>query len=416
MSHPDPAPQNSMVWPYRADLPQRWALNRAKYLSRGGRVRLEEDVRAFLAGSHNEGDMGRFYFFCLLLDQLIKEGLQGDVAELGVYKGNTASLLANIARQIGGTAYLFDTFEGFDRADLQGVDAGKKVEFEDTSLEAVRALVGYDNVHFVRGRFPDSAAQIPQDLSFCVVHIDCDLYAPMRSGLEYFYPRLLPGGFLVLHDYSSLVWDGAEKAIDEFFADKPEPLVPLTDGAGSVVVRKTRLADHTSNWLIRRKRSVFDRGWVDASPGGLDELLESGWSAVEAWGVWGLGELHRLKLFLPYTAPYGVNIEADVTSVLMGERTSQQIDVEVAGEKLATWTFSLDNNRALRTFQIPAEMVGSKTAIFVDFRPRSVATPIELDPSALDDRQLGLGLYRLRQSPARPEAPPETTEGEDTSA
>jgi O-methyltransferase len=65
----------------------------------------------------------------------------------------------------------------------------------------------------------------------------------MKSGLEFFYPRLTPGGFLVLHDYSSLEWDGAEKAIDEFLADKPERVIPIPDKSGTVVLRKIRGVD-----------------------------------------------------------------------------------------------------------------------------------------------------------------------------
>lgn len=184
--------------------------------------------------------MARFFFFCLVCDQIEKEGLKGDLAELGVYKGNTAILLATLARRIGATAYLLDTFGGFDASDLQGIDSDKRMEFEDTSLGAVRSLVGEANVRFVAGHFPASSGQIPADRRFCLVHLDCDLYAPFSAALAYFYPRLVPGGFLVMHDYLSLHWNGAEQAVDEFFADKPEAIIPIPDGAGTVVVRKCR--------------------------------------------------------------------------------------------------------------------------------------------------------------------------------
>jgi hypothetical protein len=233
-------------WPYRADCPQRYSDQYRRYLAQGGLVRLQEDVTPFVNGGHG-GDMGRFYFFCLVLDQLKKEGVTGDVVELGVYKGHTATLLASIARRLGTTAYLLDTYEGFHADDLTGIDANKTPEFADTSLEAVRALVGEDNVRYVKGRFPGSALQIPEDALFSVVHIDCDLYEPISAGLQYFYPRLVPGGFLIVHDYSSLCWDGTERAVDEFFADKPECLVPLTDSAGSVVIRKSRPRSHHGN-------------------------------------------------------------------------------------------------------------------------------------------------------------------------
>ena len=77
-------------------------------------------------------------------------------------------------------------------------------------------------MQYVQGFFPKSTDQIADNLKFCLVHIDCDLYSPAISALEYFYPRMVPGGFIVIHDYSSLGWSGAERAVDEFFADKVE--------------------------------------------------------------------------------------------------------------------------------------------------------------------------------------------------
>lgn len=91
-------------WPYRADPPGRYWGAGHVYQARGGQVRLEDDIRGFIAHGQNEGDISRFYFFCLAFDQLIKEGVRGDVAELGTYQGNTASMLATMARRMGSTA------------------------------------------------------------------------------------------------------------------------------------------------------------------------------------------------------------------------------------------------------------------------------------------------------------------------
>jgi hypothetical protein len=48
----------------------------------------------------------RFYFLTLACDQVAKEGIPGAFAELGVYKGNTAFILAQTARQLGRVTYL----------------------------------------------------------------------------------------------------------------------------------------------------------------------------------------------------------------------------------------------------------------------------------------------------------------------
>lgn len=225
---------------YVAYKPDRYSDKYDIYLKRVGRDIVPGIKKFFFDNKlRNSGDLTRYYFLNLVIDQILKENVKGDLAELGVFKGNTAFLLAETAARIGTTAYLFDTFQGFAEDDLKGVDEGKvDYSFKNNSLAAVRSLVGDQNVKYVQGYFPDTTAQIPDNLSFCLVHIDCDLYAPFCAALRYFYDRLAPGGFLIMHDYSSLHWDGAEKAVDEFFAGKPEKVVPIPDKSGTAVIRK----------------------------------------------------------------------------------------------------------------------------------------------------------------------------------
>lgn len=229
------------IWPgtYIAYAPDRYSSNHAAYLRRGGEFDTRY-VENYIRGNetNNSGDLPRYFGLAIICDQIVKEGLNSDIAELGVYKGNTAILLAALARKLGSTAYLFDTYEGFDAADLVGIDANKSKIFTDTTLESVRSVVGEQNVRYVKGHFPGSTFDLPPDLRFCLVHIDCDLYAPIKAALQYFYPRLINGGFLVMHDYAGLYWNGAEKAIDEFFSDKPERLIPIPDKSGTAVIRK----------------------------------------------------------------------------------------------------------------------------------------------------------------------------------
>lgn len=393
--------QMPIRWPYRADRPQRYLGNYELYKRIGGRVDLEELVKGFVSGGVNQGDMARFYFFCLAFDQIVKEDLQGDLAELGVYKGNTATLLATIARARGTKAYLLDTFTGFDKKDITGVDsAARETAFSDTTLESVRALVGEENVCYVRGYFPETAAQLPADGRYCLVHIDCDLYAPILSALEYFYPRMVPGGYLIVHDYSSLHWNGAEKAVDEFFASKPEPVIPLPDGAGSVVIRKLRSAAPNDNWLMRKRASLLRKEWVSAGNGGIRELLGTGWSGPENWGVWGVGDAHVLHLVLHPPLPNTLELEVDVHVLLTGSRTSQQIDVCVAGDRLVTWEFTQANNRGVRRVSIPLDLLSGADRcggeLTVTLRPRETESIRQLLPTSQERRSLSLALHRLR--------------------
>ncbi|MGH2509976.1 MAG: TylF/MycF/NovP-related O-methyltransferase, partial [Ktedonobacteraceae bacterium] len=124
--------------------------------------------------------------------------------------------------------HLFDTFEGLPEPDDTDAEfrMGKfeKGQFS-CSLQSVRNYVGNEaNVHFHRGLFPSSAECVVGE-KFSFVHSDVDLYESTRSVLEFFYPRMIPGGVIVSHDYFSC--QGPRKAFDEFFSGLPEPLIEL---------------------------------------------------------------------------------------------------------------------------------------------------------------------------------------------
>jgi hypothetical protein len=190
--------------------------------------------------TNNGGDFTRFYAIYQNIRLTMMAHVPGDFVELGVYKGNSAAILSYFARHHKRTVYLYDTFEGFDPRDFKGEDAHRSAKhFSDTSLEKVRALVGEDSVAYIKGFFPASLAKAAPPEQIAVAHIDCDLYEPMKAGLEVFYPRMSPGGLLFLHDYGSGEWPGATRAVDEFFSDKPERPVVLPDKSGTALVRVT---------------------------------------------------------------------------------------------------------------------------------------------------------------------------------
>lgn len=182
--------------------------------------------------SNNRGDWTRLFFLISAVRDLERRGVQGAIAELGVYRGASARVLHDLVP--GRELYLFDTFEGLDLRDLEpGVPAG----LFKCSLDRVRRFVGNDpKVHYCPGYFPQTAAMVPESERFAVVHLDMDLYQPTKAACEFFYPRLEPGGLLIVHDYHSGVWPGVQRALDEFLADKPERPVVIPDKSGTAVV------------------------------------------------------------------------------------------------------------------------------------------------------------------------------------
>ena len=63
--------------------------------------------------------------------------------------------------------------------------------------------------------FPETAAAV-EDRTFSVVHIDSDTYSSYVAAFDFFVPRLVPGGWIVLDDYGFTTCPGATRATDEF--------------------------------------------------------------------------------------------------------------------------------------------------------------------------------------------------------
>jgi O-methyltransferase len=175
----------------------------------------------------------------LVSNEINNKNLQGNVAELGVYKGKFARYI-NLyfpERKL----YLFDTFEGFDERDVhvekkEGFSSGLQ-NFADTSIESVLKLMPHkENCIPVKGFFPESAKNVEDHFVF--VSIDADLYEPIYEGLKFFYPLLVPGGYLFVHDFNNDHYPGTRKAVEKFCVEKNISFVPLPDLAGSAIICK----------------------------------------------------------------------------------------------------------------------------------------------------------------------------------
>jgi O-methyltransferase len=179
------------------------------------------------------GDPVRYRTIALALESLEREGVKGAIAEVGVYKGDTSRFLRLAAP--GRRLYLFDTFQGFPQQDLKGRDE----RFRDTSVDFVRRRIGDDtNVVFRQGYFPETTQGL-EDEQFAFVLLDLDLFAPMLAGLEFFYPRLSPGAFLMLHDYTNPESEHAvSRAASQFLVGRPERLIAIPDRWGTALLRK----------------------------------------------------------------------------------------------------------------------------------------------------------------------------------
>jgi O-methyltransferase len=192
-----------------------------------------------------------------------QRGVAGAFAECGVWRGGSVLTMILVLQGLGvddRDIHLFDTFEGMtapteeDTSPLdppaletwtEAQESGERAWSELFSHEvfdeaAVRELLvstGYpsERIHFARGpveqTLPEAA---PERLA--LLRLDTDWYESTRHELEQLWPRLSDGGVLIVDDYGH--WEGARRAVDEFFASSAAPvLLSRIDYTGRIAIK-----------------------------------------------------------------------------------------------------------------------------------------------------------------------------------
>ncbi len=185
---------------------------------------------------------------------VVRAGVPGAFVECGVWRGGSMMVVALTLTELGvddRELVLFDTFThmplpGPEDVDLFGTHAADVYE-EASAAEAFRYLpldevqrvlagTGYpvERMRFVQGlveeTIPDAA---PAEIALC--RLDTDWYESTRHEMEHLFPRIVPGGILLVDDYGHFM--GAKKAVDEYFAAHgPEVLLNRIDFTGRLVI------------------------------------------------------------------------------------------------------------------------------------------------------------------------------------
>ena len=144
---------------------------------------------------------------------------EGSFIEIGTYRGASAKLFCEAKGDK--KFYVCDTFEGLPQDGPKDQPVHRSNQYA-CSLESVSEyLKEYPNITYVKGFFPQSAeGVIPEDEKFSFAHIDVDQYDGTIQGLEYLYPKMIPGGAIISHDFSIL--EGVRQAVHEFMEKHPE--------------------------------------------------------------------------------------------------------------------------------------------------------------------------------------------------
>ena len=173
-------------------------------------------------------------------EEIYRRNITGNVAEAGVFQGDFAALINKYFpdRKL----YLFDTFGGFDERDIKFEEGYsdnpmKGDHFKETSIELVKSKMRYlDNVIIKQGFVPESFDGFED--KFCFVNLDMDLYKPTLEALKYFYPRMIEGCGILVHDYfDTFNFPNLKKGVIEFAEETGAKTFPIGDELSILVVK-----------------------------------------------------------------------------------------------------------------------------------------------------------------------------------
>jgi len=188
-------------------------------------------------------------------DYVLDAGIEGDFVECGVFKGASPILMSRVLlrREITDRdIYLYDTFEGMpkptewdvDYSGARSMDVWEKTKWdhvdgssdvycsiEDVKQNLERTPYPKDRFHLIKGKVEDT---IPDTApaKIALLRLDTDYYESTKHELEHLFPRLQPGGVLVIDDYGH--FQGARKAVDEYFSAPDRKPVFLIRASESV--------------------------------------------------------------------------------------------------------------------------------------------------------------------------------------
>jgi len=198
----------------------------------------DKEVVDLIKEIKKEVDFAFYPYEAFMIYSIVKTqtSLEGDLAEVGVYQGGSAKLICEVKQEK--KLYLFDTFTGLPEVSEDDTHFGQKHwydnEFSNTSVKDIKKLLEkYENVHIVKGAFPESGKEII-DKRFCFVHLDVDLYKSTIDSLRFFFPKMVTGGIILIHDFHS---DGIQKAFREFKNENQIHSIELT-GSQAMIIKK----------------------------------------------------------------------------------------------------------------------------------------------------------------------------------
>lgn len=151
-------------------------------------------------------------------------GVRSSVAEVGVYKGGTAKIILETMDNKD-LLFLFDTFEGIPNESEHDNVHVRGDFFDSPYIDIVQYFSSFQNSYVFKGIFPQETGKEIENQKFKFVHLDVDTYHSYLDSLNFFYDKMISGGYILFDDYNEPSCQGATIAVDLFFKDKEEVIL-----------------------------------------------------------------------------------------------------------------------------------------------------------------------------------------------
>lgn len=187
----------------------------------------------------------RILAVCNATEYLAKNQIAGDFVECGVWRGGSMAAAAKTLVHLGELdrqLWMYDTYDGMSEPSQKDVDylghaAEELMKQQDrndamsvwccSALEQVKQTMeqtGFplDQINYIEGKVEDTLPTTTLE-KIALLRLDTDWYESTRCELEHLYPKLVPGGVLIIDDYGH--WEGCRRAVDEYFAENKIPML-----------------------------------------------------------------------------------------------------------------------------------------------------------------------------------------------
>lgn len=202
--------------------------------------------RAYQRGSHANGGDYDFHWriHISLWASASASKLDGDFVECGVNRGfQSSAIMENLDwDSLGKTYYLFDTFAGLDARYVTPEQFETSQEYLRTGFyvdgaEGARAnFAQWKNHHVIAGTVPETLDQGP-DGPVAYLHIDMNCAGPEVAALRHFWPKMTPGGIVVLDDYAFRGFEEQHQAMNSLSKELGVGICALPTGQGLLIKR-----------------------------------------------------------------------------------------------------------------------------------------------------------------------------------